>query len=129
MGSAAASIYLVPSAAAVLFNRLGQGNDIGPRHVGLQHVGGRQEQTATFSDRSHAFLNHSLYLTWGAERHGGLGANGAGKRQPVAIPSLDLGRVHALRLHRVQDIDPDLDQLRNDSLAITITMIPDENIG
>ena len=60
------------------------------------------------------------HLLRSAEGHSGLGADGAPEGQVIAILALDHNRVNALGLDRVEDGDPDLDEVGDDSLWVAV---------
>ena len=111
-----------------LIARLFERDEVFPRHFRLHQVGGTDDDPALGAADAQVLFHHRLDLGRGAERQGGLGANGAPERQAVAKLGMHFGKVHALRLHRIEDVDADFDQFFYERQDIAAGMVEDEHV-
>ena len=88
-----------------------------------RHIVRRPDDEAAIStDLVHQATGLISYLLRRAERQHALHAHATIKTQPVTKAALDLVWIHYVRLEGIEDIQPQLDQLREELLHLPATV-------
>ena len=99
--------------------------DIRQRRTWLNTVGGAQDQSTARRHSSQPFHNLAGHILRAAEWEGMLNVDCAPESQALTVLALDMGRIHRERLNRIQDVEANLNQVRDNGFDATVGVLGD----
>src|ERR1039458_6339905 len=114
---------------SIFVYRFHHGHNILERDFRLHNVRGADEQTSAHSHRLDPGAHFGANLLRSPKGQRMLDADGSPEREVPAVALLQLDRVQAFRLHGIEDIHANLNQLRDHRLHVSVAVVIDEDVG